>query len=144
MKMNIQNRKIQRRQKGFSLIEILVVMSMMAVLMGIVASKMSDNTQRGNVKATRLMIKKLQMQMESFNSDLGYYPQSLDALVSDNGDGNWLGPYVDKKDLKDAWKQEFNYSNPGQNDEEFSIVSYGKDKAAGGAKFAKDINSWEI
>lgn len=142
--MNRKNKRINKKQKGFSLIEILVVMSMMAVLMGIVASKMSDNTQRGNIKATRLMIKKLQMQMESFNSDLGYYPQSLGALVDDNGDGNWLGPYVGKKDLKDAWKQEFKYSNPGQGDEEFSITSYGKDKSAGGKKFAKDINSWEI
>ncbi len=141
MKNKTQSNK---KQKGFSLIEILVVMSMMALLMGIVANQLQKTTQKGNIKATILMIKKLQMQMESFNSDLGYYPRSLDDLVSDNGDSNWLGPYVKKSAIKDAWKQKFNYITPGQHDEEFNIVSYGKDKSPGGSNFNKDINSWEI
>ncbi|HFC31109.1 MAG TPA: prepilin-type N-terminal cleavage/methylation domain-containing protein [Oceanospirillales bacterium] len=144
--MKIRKYKNIKRSRnfGFSLIEILVVMTMMAVLMGIVATKMSTNTQKGYVKATRLMIKKLQMAGESFNSDMGYYPKSLDALVNDNGDPNWLGPYAGKKEIKDAWHNEFSISTPGQDGEEFSITSYGKDKSPGGSKFDKDINSWEL
>ncbi len=139
-------RKIQKnkKQKGFSLIEILVVMVIMATIMGIVANSIGNNKKKAKLKEAEIMISKLKMSVESFNTDLGYYPRSLNALVEDNGDGNWLGPYAKKKELKDPWNEEFNYSSPGQQDEEFSIVSYGNDKAPGGTKFDKDINSWDI
>lgn len=133
-----------KKQKGFSLIEILVVMVIMATIMGIVANSIGNNKKKAKLKEAEIKISKLKMAVESFNTDLGYYPRSLNALVEDNGDGNWLGPYAKKKELKDPWNEEFNYSSPGQNDEEFSIISYGNDKAPGGSKFDKDINSWDI
>lgn len=144
---NRKNRKrnfISKKQKGFSLIEILVVMVIMATIMGIVANSIGKNRIKAKIQEAKIRISKLKMDMENFNTDLGYYPDSLDALVDDNGDGNWLGPYAKKKDILDPWKQEFKYSNPGQHDEEFSITSYGADKSPGGSKFDKDINSWDI
>ncbi len=133
-----------KKHKGFSLIEILVVMVIMATIMGIVANSIGNNKNKAKLKEAEIKISKLKMAVESFNTDLGYYPRSLNALSEDNGDGNWLGPYAKKKELKDPWNEEFNYSSPGQNDEEFSIVSYGRDKAPGGSKFDKDINSWDF
>ena len=96
------------------------------------------------MKEAEIKISKLKMSIESFNTDTGYYPRSLDALVNDNGDGNWLGPYAKKKEIKDPWNEPFYYSSPGQHEEEFSITSYGADKSPGGSKFDKDINSWDI
>lgn len=136
--------KINNKQKGFSLIEILVVMVIIATIMGIVANNIGNNKKKAKLKEAEIKISKLKMAVESFNTDLGYYPRSLDVLVDDNGDSNWLGPYAKKKELKDPWGEEFQYSNPGQHDEEFSIVSYGNDKSPGGTKFDKDINSWDI
>lgn len=139
-KMNLKNRK----QKGFSLIEILVVMVIMATIMGLVANNISNNKKKAKLQEAAIKINKLKMAVENFNTDVGYYPRSLDALIDDNGDSNWLGPYAKKKELKDPWGEDFQYSNPGQHDEDFSIVSYGNDKSPGGTKFDKDINSWDI
>jgi general secretion pathway protein G len=133
-----------KKQTGFSLIEILVVMVIMATIMGIVANSIGNNKKKAKLKEAEIKINKLKMSVESFNTDTGYYPQNLDALVSDNGDANWLGPYAKKKEIKDPWNEAFIYSNPGQHDEEFSIVTYGSDKSPGGAKFDKDINSWDL
>jgi len=145
--MKIQNRNNtfkNKKQQGFSLIEILVVMVIMASIMGIVANSIGNNKKKAKLKEAEIKISKLKMSVESFNTDMGYYPRSLDALVNDNGDANWLGPYAKKKEIKDPWNEPFNYSAPGQHDEEFSIISYGNDKAPGGSKFDKDINSWDI
>jgi len=136
--------KIRNAQLGFSLIEILVVMVMMATLIGLVANGLSNNRIKAKIQQAKINIGQLKIKIEEFNLDTGYYPRSLDALVNDNGDSNWMGKYVKEKGLKDPWGESFQYSNPGQNDEEFSIVSYGNDKSPGGDKFDKDINSWDL
>ncbi len=137
-------KNMRKAQTGFSLIEILVVMVMMATLIGLVANGIGKSKIKGQIQETKIRIGKLKNKIEEYNLDLGYYPRSLDELLNDNGDGNWMGPYIKKRDLKDAWSESFNYSNPGQHDEEFSIVSYGYDKSPGGSQFDKDINSWDL
>jgi general secretion pathway protein G len=141
----MKNNKLKnKKQKGFSLIEILVVMVIMATIMGIVANSIGNNKKKAKLKEAEIKIQKLKMAIESFNTDTGYYPRSLEALIEDNGDANWLGPYAKKKEIKDPWNENFNYDNPGQHEEEFSITTYGNDKSPGGDKFDKDINSWDI
>jgi general secretion pathway protein G len=144
MRNTIKKQNLGKKQMGFSLLEILVVMVMMATLIGLVANSVGNSKKKGDVQTAKIMIGKLKLKIEEFNLDNGYYPRSLDALVNDNGDPNWMGPYVKEKDLKDPWKEEFQYSSPGQHDEEFSIISYGKDRSPGGTKFDKDINSWDL
>ncbi len=135
---------MKRAQAGFSLIEILVVMVMMATLIGLVANSVGNSRLKGQVQETKIRMGKLKMKMDEFNLDLGYYPSSLDDLVNDNNDPNWMGYKLKEKDLRDAWGEKFKYSNPGQHDEDYSLVSYGKDKSPGGTKFDKDINSWDL
>lgn len=136
--------KINSTQTGFSLIEILVVMVMMATLIGLVANSVGNSKIKGQIQEAKIRIGKLKIKIEEFNLDMGYYPRSLSALVNDNGDSNWLGYGVKEKDLKDPWGEEIKYSNPGQHDEEFSLVSNGKDRSPGGSKLDKDINSWDL
>ena len=141
--MKQRNRQFRKKQKGFSLIEILVVMVIMASIMGLVANNVQKNRIKAKIQEAKINISQLRDAAESFNLDTGYYPSNLNDLVEDNGDSNWLGPYTKKKNLRDPWGEEFKYSKPGQNDEEFSITSYGNDSAPGGAKLDKDINSWD-
>ena len=144
MKNNKRQQNIGKNQMGFSLLEILVVMVMMATLIGLVANSVGNSKSKGDMQTAKIMIGKLKLKIEEFNLDTGYYPRSLDALVNDNGDSNWMGPYIKEKELMDPWKESFQYSSPGQHDEEFSIVSNGKDRSPGGEKFNKDINSWDL
>lgn len=139
-----KQRRIGKHQNGFSLIEILVVMVMMATLIGLVVNSVGNSRVKGQIQEAKIRIGKIKLKIEEFNLDVGYYPRSLDALVSDNGDSNWMGPYIKEKELKDPWKESYRYSNPGQHEEEFSIVSNGKDRSPGGEKFNKDINSWDL
>jgi general secretion pathway protein G len=141
---NMNKQILKNRQLGFSLIEILVVMVMMATLIGLVANSVGKNRIKGKIQESKIRIGQLKIKIEEFNLDTGYYPRSLDALVNDNGDSNWMGKYTKEKNLKDPWGESFQYSNPGQNDEEFSIISYGNDRSPGGTKFDKDINSWDL
>ncbi|MCF6319418.1 MAG: type II secretion system protein GspG, partial [Proteobacteria bacterium] len=117
MKNSRRKQNMGKNQQGFSLLEILVVMVMMATLIGLVANSVGNSKSKGDMKTAEIMIGKLKLKIEEFNLDTGYYPRSLDALVNDNGDSNWMGPYVKEKELKDPWKEEFQYSNPGQHDE---------------------------
>lgn len=141
--MKYRNKNIQTPQTGFSLIEILVVMVIMASIMGLVANNIGKNKIKAKIQQTKIQIGQLQNAAESFSIDTGYYPKNLNELVEDNGDSNWLGPYIKKKELRDPWGEEFKFNNPGQNDEEFSITSYGNDRSQGGSKLDKDINSWD-
>jgi len=136
--------KLARKQVGFSLIEILVVMVMMATLIGLVANSVGKSRIKGQIQEAKIKIGKIKIKIEEYNLDVGYYPRSLEELVNDNGDSNWSGPYIKKKLLKDPWGEAYQYTNPGQNDEEFSIVSNGYDKSPGGSKLDKDINSWDL
>lgn len=142
--MKNQKQKLGTLQKGFSLLEILVVMVMMATLIGLVANSVGNSQKKGKIQEAKIRIGKLKIKIEEFNLDLGYYPRSLEVLVNDNGDSNWMGEYIKKKELKDPWGEEYQFSSPGKNNEDFSIVSYGNDKSPGGKGLDQDINSWDI
>lgn len=133
----------RRRQQGFSLIEVLVVMTILAVIFGLVVSNVTGGQEKARYKEAQIMVQKLTQSVAEFNLDTGKYPNSLDDLVNDTGDAMWMGPYTKEKDLKDPWGEPYHFSSSSQHGQSFDIYSYGADKSPGGEKLASDIGNWQ-
>jgi general secretion pathway protein G len=133
-----------RAARGFSLIEILVVMGLIGIVIALVASRVGDAAVRGRVNATKIAIDSLGGKLETYALDTGTYPQQLGDLLTKPADADdWAGPYAKEADLKDPWKHPFVYRYPGDKGENFDLYSYGPDGKEGGEGLkAADIGNW--
>ena len=127
------------RQAGFSLIEILIVVGIIAAIAAFVASTTFGGQGRANVKLAETQLESLSAKVEQYRMDTGQVPSNLEALVTNPGASGWLGPYVRKvEDLRDPWGQPVQIRTPGANTE-FELVSLGSDRKPGGESTAADI-----
>ncbi|WP_078119547.1 type II secretion system major pseudopilin GspG [Thiosocius teredinicola] len=135
---------IQRRNRGFTLIELIVVIALVAVLAAVVAPNLLSKASDANRKTAGVQIEKIFNAVELYRLETGSYPEALSDLVKrPEGNERWNGPYVRKlSTLKDPWGNELVIQRPGQNGP-FDIVSYGADGQPGGEDDAADINSAE-
>jgi general secretion pathway protein G len=138
--------------KGFSLIELMVVIVILGILAGMIMPKLMGRTDDAKMVKAQVDLAALDTALKLYKLDNGEYPtteQGLKALVEppdkDGNTGNWKkGGYLEKKALpKDPWGREFIYLSPGTNGE-YDIISYGADGVPGGEDKNKDIKSWEI
>ena len=131
-------------KKGLSLIEMLVVVGILAFIMSVVARSVSQSKKKSQIHQTKILIGLIEGAMEEFNLDCGYYPESLEDLVSQPGDcGEWgPQPYLKNGKIpKDPWNQDFRYEYDEDNDRPI-VISYGADRRPGGSgRFNKDISS---
>lgn len=128
-----------RSQSGFSLMEILIVVGIIAAIMAFAASQIFGNRERANYGLAGTQLESLAAKVEQYRMDTGQIPSSLDALVTNPGASGWLGPYVrNAKDLNDPWGQPVQIRVPGANGE-FELVSLGSDRKTGGESTAADI-----
>lgn len=148
MKKMLRLLRIQQEldnQKGFSLIELLIVMVILGLLASLVGPKMFGKLGMAKQKTAKTQIEMLMTAMDSYRLDVGKYPSSqegLEALVENTGSDKWAGPYIQKGVPKDPWDNEYEYQNPGQNGE-IDIFSYGADGQSGGDGENADVGSWE-
>jgi general secretion pathway protein G len=141
-----------RGNRGFSLIELMVVVIILGILAMYIGPKLMGRTEQAKEVQTRVQIEGLETALKLYKLDNGFYPttdQGLQALVErpdeENVSQNWRkGGYLEKgKVPKDPWGNEFIYLSPGiQGD--YDITSYGADGVPGGEDENEDINSWEI
>ena len=130
-------------QKGFTLVELLLVLVILALIGGLVLPGIIGKAEGAKVKAAGSQINRLSMAVESFYLDTGTTPDSLSELVGESSDvDGWNGPYVKKSSLKDPWGREYIYTYPGEHGD-FDIYSLGADGQPGGDGKNADINSWE-
>lgn len=130
-------------QKGFTLVELLLVLVILGLIAGLVLPGIIGKAEGAKVKAAASQVSRLSMAVESFYLDTGVTPESLKQLVEDPGSsGGWNGPYVKAASLKDPWGREYEYVFPGEHGE-FDIFSLGADGQPGGEGKDADINSWE-
>jgi general secretion pathway protein G len=129
------------RSAGFTLIEILIVVAIIAVIGGIVAQRIFGGADRAKFNLTKSQVQQLAAKIETYELDNGNIPAQLQDLVTQPANADsWLGPYANEAELKDAWGTAYEYRAPGES-AKFDIVSLGADRRAGGDGFNKDITS---
>jgi general secretion pathway protein G len=131
------------RQAGFSLIEILIVITLIGIVATLVIGNVAGGFGQGQAKAAKAQVSAVAMGVERYYMDHGTYPDRLDDLVEKpGGSTSWNGPYVTRAQLLDPWKTPLEYRYPGQKGD-FDVVSLGKDKRAGGEGQNADVGNWE-
>ena len=132
------------RTRGFSLIELLVVIGILAVIAAIVAPSMLGKADDANVNAAKVQIEQLHSAIDLYRLETGRYPGELKDLVENPGDNKrWKGPYVRKKSqLEDPWHNAIQYQRPGDHGA-FDLYSFGADGQQGGEGNDADIGNWE-
>jgi general secretion pathway protein G len=128
--------------KGFTLLELLVVIVIIGLLAGYVAPRYFSQVGRSEIQVARAQLESLEKALDQYRLDMRHYPsaeQGLDALFSKPAnEANWNGPYLKKAVPSDPWGRPFVYRIPGQKSE-FDLFSYGRDGKTGGAGEDADI-----
>ena len=144
--------RLLRDNRGFSLIELMVVVIILGILAMYIGPKLMGRTEQAKETQARVQIEALETALKLYKLDNGTYPsteQGLAALIEQPETGiipkKWRkGGYLEKgKVPQDPWGNEFIYVSPGVNGD-FDIISYGADGVPGGEDENKDINNWEI
>lgn len=136
-------RKHDHHQRGFTLVELLLVLVILALIAGLVLPGIIGKAESAKAKAASSQISRLSMSVESFYLDTGNTPSSLEDLVNEpSGVTGWNGPYIKNSLLKDPWGQPYQYRVPGEHGD-FDIQSFGADRQRGGEGKNADITSWE-
>lgn len=136
-------------QRGFTLIEIMVVVAILAILGAAVVPKIMDRPEEARRVRAKQDISSISAALQLYKLDNFTVPstdQGLEALVEKpSGDpepANWkTGGYLQKL-TKDPWGRDFVYSSPGNDGGEYDIVSYARDGREGGEEFDADISNW--
>ena len=132
-------------ERGFSLIELIVVLVILGLLATVVGPRVMDRLGKGKAEIAKLQIDQLEGALGLFRFDVGRYPttaEGLQVLIATSGVQNWSGPYLDKRSLpKDPWGREYQYRAPGQFGD-FDLWSWGADGTQGGEDDNADVASW--
>ena len=130
-------------QRGFTLVELLLVLVILALIAGLVLPGIIGKAEGAKVRVASSQISRISMSVETYYLDTGSTPGSLADLVSEPaGASGWNGPYIKNSILKDPWGKEYQFRNPGEHGD-FDIFSYGADGQQGGDDNDADITSWE-
>ena len=144
---------VRKTEKGFTLIEIMVVVIILGLLASLVLPKILGREEEARTSSAKVQIKAFESALDGFKLDNGFYPttdQGLDALIKKPEAGRipnkWReGGYLKPARIpKDPWSQEYHYFSPGNEGREYEIISYGADGEAGGEGKGADIESWKI
>ncbi len=139
--------RVPGKFRGMTLIEILVVLTLIGIVMGIVGGNYLGQGEKAKQKAAKIEIEQIGQTLDLFRLEVGRYPttqEGLQALISaPAGVPNWNGPYWKKGTLpKDPWVHEYKYASPGQHGA-YDLYSLGADGKEGGEGNDRDITSWE-
>lgn len=134
------------RQRGFTLIELVVVLTILALIVGIVLPNVVGRIGTSKHKTALIQVEELGAALDTFRLEIGRYPSSeegLAALVAKPDSlSRWFGPYLRKKTVPlDPWGVEFHYRSPGQYGA-YDLYTLGHDNKKGGENEDADVSSW--
>jgi len=141
----IPGEQSRSNEKGFTLIEIIVVMVMIVLLASLVGPKLFPKLGKGKQSAAKAQISLIEQALDQFRLDVGRYPttqEGLNALVTNPGVSKWEGSYLRKGLPADPWDRPYQYTCPGSNGE-FDLFSYGRDGKPDGEGEDADVVSWK-
>lgn len=143
--MRATNRR-RSTQAGITLIEMLVVVTIIALFVGLVGVNVLRQGDKARVVTVRAEIENLENALTLYKLDTGTFPPSNVGLIAlrekpDNVP-NWAGPYLAKDVPNDAWNRPYLYKYPGEHGDAPDLVSLGADGQPGGEGYDADIVSW--
>jgi general secretion pathway protein G len=134
-----------RRTRGFTLLELLVVILIIGLLTGIVAPRFLSQIGRSETVTAKAQINAFDKAIEAFRIDMGRYPTETEGLVAlvsaPGGDARWRGPYLKGDIPNDPWGTAYVYRMPGSQGRDFDLTSLGRDRVAGGTGDDADITN---
>lgn len=124
-----------RSQSGMTLIEIMVVLTIIGVIATFATVTIMGQREKALVSAAKTQIKNFETALDAYRLENNSYPQTLKALAEKR---------IMKNVPKDPWGEEYIYQRPGPEGNPYGITSYGADSQEGGEGVDADIHSWEI
>jgi len=146
MRARGRRRSAVRADRGFTLVEVLVVITIIGLVMGLVGPRVLNHLSESKAKAAKIQIESLTSALDLYFLDTGQHPagsDGLSALVQRPGSvTGWNGPYLRSNTVpNDPWGKPYVYRSPGQHGN-YDILSYGSDGQEGGSGAAADVTSW--
>jgi general secretion pathway protein G len=144
-KLSISNRG-RAGQQAFTLVELLLVLTILGILAAIVVPKFTGRTEQARITAAQSQIATFSTALDAFEIDNGYYPKGRNGLqelvVQPRDAQNWRGPYLSKGEIPlDPWNHPYIYESPGKrNTSGYDLMSMGPDGREGNDD---DITNWQ-
>jgi len=139
-----------KRQTGFTLLELLVVLIILGLLAALIGPRFIGKVGKAKTEIARSQITLLEAALDQYRLDVGRYPtteEGLKALIKPPEDpelrSRWQGPYLKKRKIpKDPWGHPYHYRCPGEHGD-YDLWTYGADGQPGGTGENADISNWD-
>ena len=140
-----RERRLEVGQQGFTLVEMLVVITIIGLIMGLIGPRVLNYLSEYKVKAARIQLQSFSGALDLFYLDAGRFPSTSEGLAAlvqrTSGVATWNGPYLKGGSLpNDPWNHPYLYRSPGEHGP-YEIISYGSDGQEGGSGIAADIST---